>query len=493
MEEKKIPKNSDKKIFTDNVLKFPNSLKINSTDKRKPYVLPPLKTNVRKKLFFKPTSLLTKFIAKRAASILKESKNEISSNKNLLSYLSSSSIDKSIHSRNKLLEIHPYDIYETNNSTEKMPNLLLTTEKKNFTKDSSKEIKLMKNSFSTNNLFSNSLIKNKISNNQIPLTRLKYQIPKIKRICSYSPVEIDAKWEVKKGIKKDNKTKKYLYKKDRRIQKRIIQNEIIVIVGNFEDYSMNVIHSEDTHKVFETIPFFQKIEYNKMLEETISILLYLPKIFLMNFYKMTSTIDYIKTINKNRLKKKNVPNEKFQFKDNIQLISDAYTYFTRCFDFYLSLFNELNYNSDELILTKDDFNKTILYLSKLRYNITYLINSFENAKINYTEDINIINIISKKGNIAYKNNFGKKYRGKMEERDKSKKILMSLSSNNNEEDKKREENKKFKSVFNLNKIYNMLNYYNQTSKRKILDHILSNEIENEEKIESRYISKKLDV
>ena len=147
-----------------------------------------------------------------------------------------------------------------------------------------------------------------------------------------------------------------------------------------------------------------KIKFNKAIEDTCSLLYYLPKLFLNKFYSFMFSIVKMQIPDEEKLKAKYITNKINTVINNNILLAEVINYFNKCFEFYLILSGKENY-VPKLKLNKQNFLKIIKYIKTARYNIIYLNNSFSNSKKKFLDDLTIIKkfLIRKREDKLYNN------------------------------------------------------------------------------------------
>ena len=164
-----------------------------------------------------------------------------------------------------------------------------------------------------------------------------------------------------------------------------------LLEDNISYYKMNITTKPNYIESFCSLSLISKIEYNKALEETIGILLLLPQLILLDFYKFIQKFENISVPSKEKFEDKYIFDEVENLLYNNNLLSEVLEFFQNCFEVYLLLINEV----DDMSLKPKNFSNIMTAFEKARYNICYCTNSSENALTNYNKDIRSINKFNK--------------------------------------------------------------------------------------------------
>ena len=224
-----------------------------------------------------------------------------------------------------------------------------------------------------------------------------------------------------KNIKDEQNLIIRFYEHKIKFQSKIFEEQIRLFNGCFKEYKLI---SLDTNfaEVFKSKSLQLKIKYNKKIEETCSILYYLPKYFLREWYPLMFHLETVKVPSQKKFVSDYITDEILTAKNNNYLLREVTKYFNRSAEFFINLSKKEN-EAGDLRMNQQKFLKTIKYIKTSRYNITYLINSFNNSKKKYLDDLIIIKkFLIRNNNININNN----YNTTKEENSFSKKIFKNV-------------------------------------------------------------------
>lgn len=464
--------------------------------------LPPIDKKIKDLALQKPTSILNKFITKHARDLISNTERclikpialkQINKKENNLDFISKS--QKQVKSEEKNLNTIKLELRPKKTINNISLGVLLKNEKdknqKKFNINNNEDLNVSEdNDLNINDLYNkyNNEIKkmkkiNSISRNRkIPLESAKKMSSYFRRICSFQP-EIKSNWKYMYGLKISsggiNEFK--IAGKDIFYQSKIIDSHYKLLFNDINYYTQTIMQNKLYLPSFESLSLTQKINYNKSLEETIGILMLLPKLLLNDFYDLIKNSYGDKIPKEKKFEDKYIFDEVENLKDNNKLFFEIKDYFEECYKIFHTVIKEFN----NIIFKANDFNKIITCFEKARYNISYINNSSENAFDLYNKDIEIINRIKGKKNKILKD-FVDKMRenysfGKNKEKQKKIRINNSLTDRNNEKDiiKTPYRNSKVKSIVNSRMINNILKYCRKDSKLKLSTERINNEIDGE--------------
>jgi hypothetical protein len=271
-------------------------------------------------------------------------------------------------------------------------------------------------------------------------------------------------------------------------QVQIIDSQYRLLFNDIDYYRTVIMLNNNYFLSFENSSLTQKINYNKSLEETIGILVLLPKLLLKDFYELINK-SYGSIIPKEKkFEDKYVFDEVENLKDNNKLFYEIIEYFQESYKVFQTVVKEF----DKVLFKENDFNKIISCFERARYNISFINNSSENAFDIYQKDLEIINRL--KGNFKEPKNFMDKIREnysfpKNKETQKQIRIDNSLTDKNNENDKKniikkyeiktpyRNSKSKLNSLINSRMMTDIMRNCVEDSRVKISTERINNEIE----------------
>ena len=544
------------------------------------FILHPIKNSFKQKELQKPTSILTKFIHKQATSLIKEANDE--SLKPNLKYLHLYPYScilpgqkkpkltkcKTIDDNLDLISLNNKDkdkngFHMKQNIPSKFKKVLLTESNNNNNNKINKK-KLLKFNLNNNddninnisNIYNRKNINNKeesfINDKELrdiispksfpssivvsPLTtndefnlsevnsefktennnKKKINSSKFKRICRYFPLN---KSLPNSGLRRKVKSLvayHHIYYPDTEQQSQIFKEQMNLIKEDINQYLL-CKNRDNFFEIFKSMSLDTKIKYNQTLEQTIGILLNIPHMVLGDFYKYLNGVKEIKIPKKENFGKEYIYDEIKKVTHNHKLLSEVDEFIHKSFEFYLFLKSKID--SDDLALNEKEYFNALSQYEKVRDNICYVTNSYNNAEKNYKADLSIINKITRMNRIiANKSKSNSKERekddsininnksykkiepkavenmqrnlffkgNKERERilridsavafDKNRKIYDYLG---NERKIKRNE---FKPLFNMKLVKNLMNYYDEDTRVQIINNKIKNEIDNDNSI-----------
>ena len=231
-------------------------------------------------------------------------------------------------------------------------------------------------------------------------------------------------------INKEQNLISRLYENNIAFQAKILEEQIRLLNGCYKEYKL-IFSDMNFIEVFKSKTLFSKVKYNKIIEETCSILYYLPKFILKDWYDLLLNLEKIKIPSSKKFISDYITDENATVKSNNYLLSEVMGYFNKTSEFFLMLSKKENEAADVKFSQKDFF-KIIKYIKSARYNIIYLINSFNNSKKTFVEDLTIIKqFLIRNNNI----NINKNIATEKEENNFSKKIFKNVVLLEKERDK----------------------------------------------------------
>ena len=231
-------------------------------------------------------------------------------------------------------------------------------------------------------------------------------------------------------INKEQNLISRLYENNIAFQAKILEEQIRLLNGCYKEYKL-IFSDMNFIEIFKSKTLFSKVKYNKIIEETCSILYYLPKFILKDWYDLLLNLEKIKIPSSKKFISDYITDENATVKSNNYLLSEVMGYFNKTSEFFLMLSKKENEAADVKFSQKDFF-KIIKYIKSARYNIIYLINSFNNSKKTFVEDLTIIKkFLIRNNNI----NINKNIATEKEENNFSKKIFKNVVLLEKERDK----------------------------------------------------------
>jgi len=392
------------------------------------FMLPPIDNETKKKALNQPTSILTKFVQNRMKNLIQSTKEDLRRpiKIHMLTSLNYNTKDKK---RNKTMEkrymsnklfitdynkIRIIDKEKEKKGDNKDKDKDKDKDKENEDKKDKKEENDENEKTSKNNDEESQTANDKgdsyneskkdfklntintlttlTLDHAIKESQMKFLIPKFRRIRIYQPL-ISENWKFKNGLRVtigNEKVNSLPIKNDIEYQYKIINDEFKLLEDNYLFYKSKIIIKDNYYDAFSTISLTLKINYNKILEETIGILYILPQLLLLEFYKLIKNYSGVNIPNPDLFKEKYVFDEVKNLRYNNSLLIKVYNFFNSCYEVYGTLIKEVN----DMCLNTNGFINVINCLEKARYNLSYLSTSSQNTIKNYNEDLKYIHKIS---------------------------------------------------------------------------------------------------
>ena len=327
------------------------------------------------------------FITEKEKDKFNLMKNKIrnSSSNNLLGKIKENLLENEFYIKSKE---QPINIIDNNQSVQNMNNdnynTIINENKKNKTRNKfNNDNKLLTNSSSN----SSSLI----SSNYVFNTN--YQ--RLRKFDNILENKVKKNNELKKSntldysdIMKEKKYIRRIYENNIKFQSTIFEEQIRLLEEYYKEYKNNYLDINFI-EIFKSKPLNSKIKFNITLEETCSILYYLPKLFLSEWYNLMINIVEIKIPNHKKFISDYITDENETVKNNNLLLSEVIAYFNQCVEFYMILSKKENETFD-LKFTQYNFFKIVKYIKIARYNLIFLNNSYINSKKKFLDDLTLI-------------------------------------------------------------------------------------------------------
>lgn len=485
------------------------------------FILPPIDNETKKKALNQPTSILTKFIQNRMKNLIQSTKEDLR-RPIKIHMLTSLNYNTKDPKRNKTMEkryisnklfITDYnkirildknkgtkddnkdkdkekdtddqkDNKEENNNNDENDKTSKNNDEDNHTANSKNDsYNDSKKDFKTNTI---NTLTTLTLDHALKESHMKFLIPKFRRIRIYQPL-ISENWKFKNGLRVtigNEKVNSLPIKNDIEYQYKIINDEFKLLEDNYQFYKSKVIIKDNYYDSFNTISLTSKINYNKILEETIGILYILPQLLLLEFYKLIKNYSGVRIPNPDLFKEKYVFDEVKNLRYNNSLLIKVYNFFNSCYEVYGTLIKEVN----DMCLNTNGFINVINCLEKARYNLSYLSTSSQNAIKNYNEDLKYIQKISNDKRVSssidvtekMSNQFAFK---KNEEKQRRLRIETALENKYDQEDiydelKRRENNEKRHISFLDSKLISgLMKHFTKKVKNEITTQKINKEID----------------
>ena len=504
------------------------------------FTLPPIEKELFQKENSKPTSILTRYLEKHTHKFLKTTQEEMSKpiiikDMKQRKRKKKGENEEENNEENEL-ENEKEDIDENNNIkcmtdrgtktksnfhkfnrnafylTEigKMKNrspLQKTNRSRKFSTSKNKEVVKKETIDNYDDLFfyhKNNNIPSSIRADQaLPMEKKKRLDKYYHRLKTYQP-KIFTNWKTKSGltVTVGSLCSASPMINDVDYQSSSFRDQSKLLEDNISYYKMNITTKPNYVESFCSLSLISKIEYNKALEETIGILLLLPQLILLDFYKFIQKFENISVPSKEKFEDKYIFDEVENLLYNNNLLSEVLEYFQNCFEVYLLLINEV----DDMSLKPKNFSNIMTAFEKARYNICYCTNSSENALTNYNKDLRSINKFNKNLGIVNstleKNVFDKMmnqfYFKKNAERQRKLRIEACLNYKKDEEENeliftgrsdksKKISRMKFNSIIDSDLVTKLLKNCIDDAKNRITTERINNEIDGEHGEEGQMI------
>lgn len=580
-----IKKDNSSTLSSNNAMKLLESkiTEHNISKENSKFILPPIKNTFKRKELEKPTSILTKFIHQQATSLIKEANDDslkpklkylhlypyscilpgqkkpkltkcktIDDNLDLISSFNKDKDKNRFHmkqnipsqfkkvlltennnkiNKNRVLKLilnnnddninNISNIYNKNSNNNKEESFINDKDLRDIISPKSFPSSMVVSPLETNDELNssevNSEFKTENNNNQ------KINSSKFKRVCRYFPLN---KSVPNSGLRRKIKSLvayHHVYYPDTDQQSQIFKEQMNLIEEDINQYLL-CKNRNNFFEIFKSMPLDTKIKYNQTLEQTVGILLTIPHIILGDFYKFLNGVKEIKIPKKENFEKVYIYDEIKKVTHNHLLLSEVNEFIHKTFEFYLFLISKIE--SDDLALDQKNYFNALSQYEKVRDNICYVTNSYNNAEKNYKADLTIINKITRMNRIitnksksnskerekddsinsnnkSYKKIESKAienmqrnlfFKGNKERQrilridsavayDKNKKIYDYLG---NERKPKKIE---YKSLFNKKLVNKLMNYYDEETRVQIINNKINNEIGSENSINKHRVLK----
>ena len=364
----------------------PLQFSLNLNDNKNLFYLPPIDIEAKRKAFMKPTSILTRFVQERTKSLITSTKEELK-RPIKINMFTSPNVAKS-HKRNKSIDKKylSHKVFITDSNINNNKDTESFSKNNDFSINKLLDLNLSKSTnkygskkeITLNNVDS---ISSLTLDHGVKQSQLNALMNKFRRIRKYQPV-ISENWKFKNGLRVTigkEKMNALPIKDDVEYQYKLINDEYKLLEDNYNYYKSTVIINEDYYRSFKTMPLISKINYNKMLEESIGILYILPQMLLAEFYNLIKNYTNVSIPKADLFKEKYVFDEVQNLSYNNSLLIKVFDFFKACYEVYGTLIREVN----DMSLNLNSFNSIITCLEKARFNLSYLATSSKNALKNY--------------------------------------------------------------------------------------------------------------
>ena len=408
----------------------------NSKDEGPFYLLPIIDKTVINTAYHKPTSILTRYIKYHADKLIRTTeenlkkptvleefekelilKNKFKKNKQQLNFKTHRSktlpnqmnikdIAQSKEKDNdkdkentKINRFYLTTLNQREQSTKSNKNLnisknvLLNKNSTDFNSNWNKEFNLKEELDSQINTGKKGKIESSVSlDRELNKEKCKFLNNIFHRLRTYQP-KIDANWKSINGLTIDIGAIKLSshMEGDIEYQVKSLNDQYKLLLDNIKYYKMSVITKDNFMESFKCLSLKNKINYNQYLEEACGLILLLPQLILLEFYKYIEKYEKLNRPDKNKFKDKYIFDEISCLNYNNNLLTEVSEYLKNCFEVYLTLVKEVN----DMSLKPKIFKNALSAFEKARFDISYICNIAETAMNNYIKDINIINKLNK--------------------------------------------------------------------------------------------------
>ena len=236
------------------------------------------------------------------------------------------------------------------------------------------------------NKFENKILKTKYSSQLLKINK-EYQRKRNFKQYIDEKKFLDKNYNSKIGIIKSNIEYNDLLSSNINFQSRVIRDELCLLNEDIQYYRITFIGNNDLYSSFKNMEIKKQVKFNKILEESCTLLHYIPKIILKEYYKSTDKFIAIEDPSRELFAKKLVYNELETFQDNLQYLYKISNFVKCCGEVYSQLVEQVK---DEMAISSKNFLILIEILKRIRFYIINLTNNCKNILMNYCFDKYII-------------------------------------------------------------------------------------------------------
>ena len=498
------------------------------------YLLPLIDKSIATTAYHKPTSILTRYISYHAHNLIRTTEENIKKPAFLDSiekkFLTNKNKNKKIINKTQQLksknisnELNEDSSDSKDKEAKKIKNFYLTAQdtkdispkskNNNISNNYSKKLQTESNYNWSNDFDFNFLDKNlngeKNSSGYVGIRRkfessmsLDRPLNKDKqnllnntfhRLRTYQP-KIEENWKSTHGLTINVGAMVPRSKMDGDIeyQHKSLNDQFKLLVDNIQYYKMSIVSKDNYIESFKCLSLKNKINYNKALEEACGLLLLLPQLILLEFYRYIERFENLNMPDKNKFKDKYIFDEVSCLYYNNNLLTEVTEYFQNCFEVYLILVKEV----DNMSLKPKNFHNALSAFEKARFDISFACNIAENALMNYNKDISIIHklnrvdMIKNKYNYTLFNDKSRNYNSLKKNSDRQRKLRIEACINNKEDDgnknndilsfpkvNKLSDKKKFNSIIDSDLVSKILKHCKKDIKYEIMTQRINNELD----------------
>ena len=518
------------------------------------YLLPIIDKNIINTAYQQPTSILTKYISDHAQKLIKTTEEDLKKPiilKNIKKKLrsvpmfkkyskSKKSLKKIELSRNQTGNTELNNV-ETENSkakeeeeNKKIDKFYLTAQdSKDFSSKSNTHTnKFLNNNSTDTNFFWNNDYQNRNQNTfysnggmmmgyggmgmvrkyessmsldrELTKNKFNHYNSTFRRIRTYQP-KIEENWKSLYGLTVTigSGSSHSPMEGDIEYQSKLLHDQYKLLIENIQYYKVNIITKDNFLESFKCLSLRNKINYNKALEETCGLLLLLPQLILLEFFKYIEKFQNLHIPDRKKFKEKYIFDETSCLIYNHNLLNEVYEYFQNCFEVYLILIKEV----EGMALNPKSFENALSAFEKARYDIGFACNAGENAILNYNKDIdaiskfNRIELLKNKLNNTDLSDKIRTFTFAKKNKDRQRKLRIEACLSNKEDENKNnntifnkknklQNNIKFKSIVDCKLVTKLLKHCKKDAKYQIITQRINNELDESYSFEEKKKKKK---
>lgn len=175
------------------------------------------------------------------------------------------------------------------------------------------------------------------------------------------------------------------------IQIKTIRDEVLLLLDNIQVFKVRYLSSKTILTIFSSLEKRTNIKLNKIIEETIGLMITSSYILLMDF---GDSVDHFILNPQWRVSKEDdklVYDESKEFVINAKIFNDTSNFLKSCHQTYEIIVEKEN----DFVFSSKEFTKLVQYLERCRYNVSYLIFTVQNLFKNYKKDQEIVDEYTK--------------------------------------------------------------------------------------------------
>ena len=170
------------------------------------------------------------------------------------------------------------------------------------------------------------------------------------------------------------------------VQQKAIKDQILLLSDNVQIFKVRYLSNKEILTLFNSLDRKVKIKLNKLLEETIGLMITTAYLLLMDF---GDNIDKFITNPMWKVSKEDnkiITDEAVEFCVNAKIFNDASNFLKSCNQVYAIISSK----ESEFVFSIKDFAKIIQYIERSRLNVSELLFSIQNLFKNYKKDKEIV-------------------------------------------------------------------------------------------------------